>query len=303
MEQETAPHTHDAAKAMSGRTKAFKILGLTVVVLGVLFAVYNIFIGSKHVVTDNAYVGAEIAQITPSTGGTVKSISANDTQAVKAGDVLVVIDDTDAKLALASAQASEAKAKAEYDRAVLDNERREALAKSGSVSGEEVSNAANALKTAQAMLDAATVASEQAQVDLDRTIVRSPVDGVVAKRMVQLGQRVQVGAALMSVVPTANMHVDANFKEVQLRKVKIGQPVELTSDLYGDNIVYHGKVVGLAGGTGSAFAVIPAQNATGNWIKVVQRLPVRISLDAEELAKHPLQVGLSMDADIDISGN
>jgi membrane fusion protein (multidrug efflux system) len=124
---------------------------------------------------------------------------------------------------------------------------------------------------------------------------------VIAKRQVQLGQRVQTGTILMSVVPTLNLHVDANFKEVQLKKVRIGQPVELIADFHGDSVVYHGKVVGIAGGTGSAFAVIPAQNATGNWIKVVQRLPVRIELKPEELKEHPLQVGLSMQVDIDIS--
>ena len=112
----------------------------------------------------------------------------------------------------------------------------------------------------------------------------------------------QIGTPLLSIVPLDKVHVDANFKEVQLRKVKIGQKVELESDLYGDKIKYTGRVAGFSGGTGAAFAIIPAQNATGNWIKVVQRLPVRIELDAKELAEHPLQVGLSMEATIDISG-
>ena len=126
---------------------------------------------------------------------------------------------------------------------------------------------------------------DQAQVDLERTVIRAPVDGVVAKRSVQVGQRVQAGAPLMTIVPLAEVHVDANFKEGQLDQVRIGQPVEVTSDLYGGTVTYHGKVAGLAGGTGSAFAVIPAQNATGNWIKVVQRVPVRIALDPKELAE------------------
>jgi membrane fusion protein (multidrug efflux system) len=116
---------------------------------------------------------------------------------------------------------------------------------------------------------------------------------------VQLGQQVQAGSSLLSVVPIADMHVDANFKEGQLHKVRIGQPVKVTSDLYGRSVTYHGKVEGLAGGTGSAFATIPAQNATGNWIKVVQRVPVRIKVDAGELASRPLQLGLSMTATID----
>ena len=132
-------------------------------------------------------------------------------------------------------------------------------------------------------------------------MIKAPVDGVVAKRQVQVGQRVQIGAPLLSVVPLQNVHVDANFKEVELRDVKIGQLVEVTADIYGDKVVYHGVVSGLSGGTGSASSMIPAQNATGNWIKVVQRLPVRITLDQHELDARPLQVGLSMEAMIDTS--
>ena len=121
----------------------------------------------------------------------------------------------------------------------------------------------------------------------------------MAKRSVQIGQRVQAGAALMAVVPVQQMYVDANFKEGQLGKVRVGQQVELQSDLYGSDVKYKGQVVGFSGGSGSAFAAIPAQNATGNWIKVVQRLPVRIQLDAAELAQHPLRVGLSMHVTVD----
>ena len=140
----------------------------------------------------------------------------------------------------------------------------------------------------------------QAELDLSRTVIRAPADGVIAKNVIEVGQRVQAGAPLMVVVPIQAAYVDANFKEVQLRKVHVGQPVTLTSDLYGGKVKFHGRVTGFSGGTGSAFAVIPAQNATGNWIKVVQRLPVRIELDPRELAKHPLRVGLSMTADIDV---
>jgi membrane fusion protein (multidrug efflux system) len=118
---------------------------------------------------------------------------------------------------------------------------------------------------------------------------------------VQVGQRVAPGTQLMLVVPLNQLYVDANFKEGQLTKVKVGQPVTLTSDLYGGDVEYHGRVVGFSGGTGSSFALIPAQNATGNWIKVVQRLPVRVALDPKELQAHPLRVGLSMDAEIDTS--
>ena len=140
---------------------------------------------------------------------------------------------------------------------------------------------------------------DQAQVNLERTIIRAPVDGVVAKRSVQVGQQIQAGTPVLAIVPMAEVHVDANFKEGQLERVRIGQPVEVTSDLYGSSVKYRGTVVGLSGGTGSTFAAIPAQNATGNWIKVVQRVPVRIGLDAADLQANPLQVGLSMEATID----
>ncbi|HEX4098849.1 MAG TPA: HlyD family secretion protein, partial [Caulobacteraceae bacterium] len=125
---------------------------------------------------------------------------------------------------------------------------------------------------------------------------------IVAQNTAQIGQRVQAGAALMTVAPVADAYVNANFKESQLEQVRPGQAVTLTSDLYGSGVVYHGRVVGLGGGTGSAFSLIPAQNATGNWIKVVQRLPVRVQLRPGELAQHPLRVGLSMKASIDVSG-
>lgn len=130
-------------------------------------------------------------------------------------------------------------------------------------------------------------------------MIRAPISGVVAKRQVQVGRRIQVGSSLMTIVPIDKVHVNANFKEVDLTHVKIGQPVEVISDLYGDDVVYQGVVSGISGGTGSAFALIPAQNATGNWIKVVQRLPVRVELDPKQLAEHPLQVGLSMTVTID----
>ena len=141
---------------------------------------------------------------------------------------------------------------------------------------------------------------DKAKVDLGRTVIRSPVDGVIARREVQLGQRVQPSTPLLSVVPVNEMYVNANFKEVQLKKVRPGQSVELVSDLYGHKIAFHGVVDGFNGGTGAAFALIPAQNATGNWIKVVQRLPVRIRLNPADLAAHPLRVGLSMDAKVDL---
>ena len=328
---------------------------------------------SRFVSTDNAYAAAEVAQVTPSIGGTVLEVLVRDTQAVKQGDVLVRIDPTDARLAQAQAEAELARAmrrvkgyvandgglkaqvtareadekraaaqllaaEADMERATIDLQRRQALAKSGSVSGEELTQAQNAFAAAKAQLASAVAAQaqaranreaaigakqvnatliegadaqtnpevqlaqarrDQAQVDLDRSTVRAPVDGVVAKRSVQIGQRVQAGAPLMTVVPVQRIYVDANFKEGQLGKVRVGQRVQLQSDLYGSDVKYSGTVVGFSGGSGSAFAAIPAQNATGNWIKVVQRLPVRIQLDAAELARNPLRVGLSMQVTVD----
>ena len=136
---------------------------------------------------------------------------------------------------------------------------------------------------------------------MQRTDLVSPVDGYVARRNVQLGQRVQAGAPLMSVISLDQVWVEANFKESQLARLRLEQPVELTADVYGKKVVYHGVIEGLGAGTGAAFALLPAQNATGNWIKVVQRVPVRVKLDAKELAEHPLRVGLSMEAKVDVS--
>jgi membrane fusion protein (multidrug efflux system) len=150
------------------------------------------------------------------------------------------------------------------------------------------------IRQAQAKVD-------QAKLDLERTIVRAPIDGVIAKRAIQVGQKVQAGNVAMTVVPVGQLYVDANFKETQLGNVRPGQKATLTSDFYGSKVQYHGKVIGFAGGTGAAFALIPAQNATGNWIKVVQRLPVRIELDPKELQEHPLRIGLSMDAEVELT--
>lgn len=355
------------------RKKLFSIFAAIVAVIAIAYGSYWYFVSAHYINTDNAYTGAEIFQVTPAVNGIVSAVHVVDTQYVKQGDILVEIDNRDATLALNQAEADLSRAErrvqayfandngmaaqvlareaeqkrstaqllsaqAELQRAELDLHRREVLEKSGSVSGEEVSNARTALLTAQANLKAAEAAviqadanrhatlgaqkastvltanttvdsnpevtlarakRDQAKLDLERTVLRAPVDGVVAKRQVQVGQRVQAGTSLLSVVPIHSLHVDANFKEVQLTKVALGQPVVMTSDLYGNAVEYHGTVVGLAGGTGSAFAMIPAQNATGNWIKVVQRLPVRISINPDELIQHPLSVGLSMDVTID----
>ena len=140
-----------------------------------------------------------------------------------------------------------------------------------------------------------------AAITLAHMKIVAPVDGVIAQRTVQVGQRVNAGAPLMAVVPLSNVWVDANFKEGQLAHMRLGQKVDITTDLYGGKVVYHGRVAGLGAGSGSAFALLPAQNASGNWIKIVQRVPVRIALDPAELKDHPLRIGLSVSASVDIS--
>ena len=345
------------------------VVALSAIAAGVYWFTY----GSHFVTTDNAYAAVEVAQVTSAVGGTINEVLVTDTQAVKKGQILVRIDPADARLALAQAEADlnravrrvrgfvandaslkaqitareadEKKAaaqlraaEADFERAKIDLQRREALAASGSVSGDELTRVQNAFTTAKANLEASRAAAAQAQanqtmalgsreanavlianvseennpevalararrdqaaLDLERTVVRAPVDGIVAKRQAQLGQRVSSGVPLLSVVPVQEMHVDANFKEVQLENVRAGQPVALQADIHGSSVTYHGIVEGFSGGSGAAFAAIPAQNATGNWIKVVQRLPVRIKLDSKELQAHPLKVGLSMSARID----
>ncbi len=312
----TAPEK--ATKINTGkRRKLFGILILVILGAAIAWCAYWFLYASKYVSTDNAYTATEVAQVTPEVSGTVKEVNVVDTQMVKKGDILVVIDDIDARLAMNQAKADEAMARsqltaaeADLKKAVIDLQRRRALIDSGSVSADELTAAENAAESAKARIEGAKAAiaqakarADQADVDLGRTVLRAPVDGVVSKRTVQVGQKVQPGVPVLAVVPIQDVHVDANFKEGQLKNVRPGQKAELTADLYGSSVKYHGVVDGFSGGTGSAFALIPAQNATGNWIKVVQRLPVRIKLDPEELKAHPLQVGLSMEVTIDTSSD
>ncbi|MDY6468969.1 HlyD family efflux transporter periplasmic adaptor subunit [Acinetobacter faecalis] len=241
--------------------------------------------------------------------------------------------------AIQSAAAQVAKAKADLVKAQDDYNRRVQLSSSGAISKEELSTSKASVNTAKAAFDVAQAGLAQAKssqkaaqsnleanealirganeqstpdvlvaqaklkqalLDLERTQIKAPLDGVVTRRNIQVGQRVSPGTSLMMIVPENQLYVDANFKESQLEKVRAGQKVTLTSDLYGNSVEYTGTIVGFSGGTGAAFALIPAQNATGNWIKVVQRLPVRIQLDSKELEKHPLRVGLSMEAKVDL---
>jgi membrane fusion protein (multidrug efflux system) len=358
------------------RRKALRILALVVVTIAALWGIWYFLTQAGRVSTDNAYVGADSAAVTALVSGPVKEVRVSGTQAVKKGDILVILDDADQRIALADAEAALRQARQRYGQASANADaararvsargadiaqararlrdadaavakaraelaRREGLAGTGAVSGEELTAARAAFASASAARDlaAAAIASaeatrgsasgdlgaaeavvrgttietapdvaaaqarlEKAQLDLERTIIRAPVAGIVTNRQVQVGQRIAAGAPIMVIVPIATAYVDANYKESQFRKIRIGQPVELTSDFYGGDVVYHGKVIGIAGGTGAAFSLIPAQNATGNWVKVVQRLPVRIALDPKELQAHPLRVGLSMEATIDTRG-
>ncbi len=211
------------------------------------------------------------------------------------------------------------------DKARADVRRREGLVASGAVSAEELAHARDQLAAAQAavaastgdlsrnkaLVDATEVASQpqvqaaaaqlrRAYLDKQRSAILAPIDGFTAKRTVQLGQRVQPGTPLMTVVPLDQVWIEANFKETQLAHMRIGQPVKLHADIYGDDVEYDGRIASLGMGTGSAFSLLPAQNASGNWIKIVQRVPVRIEIDGRQLAEHPLRLGLSMHADVSV---
>ncbi len=329
--------------------------------------------GQWRTTTDDAYVGGNVVAVTPLTAGTVVAIYADTTQAVAEGQVLVQLDDADARLNLDAAEAALSQAVREVrglyassrgsltlverrradlamaeaelarDEAMLaqaeaELKRRQELVKQQFVSAETLQLAQTARDSAKAQRDAALSAVQggraaiaetreqavvsrarvdhtsledhpevraaatrvrEAKLALERTRVLAPTSGQVARRAVQVGERVKPGDALIALVPLNRVWLDANFKETELPDVRIGQPAELVSDFYGGGVVFHGRVLGLAPGTGSAFALLPPQNATGNWVKIVQRVPVRIALDPAELRAHPLRVGLSMYVTID----
>ena len=344
----------------AGRRKGLTLVATAVAVAAVAWGGWHWVVASRYQTTDNAYVAGNVVQITPQVGGTVLSIGADDTDYVRAGQVLVQLDPADYLVQLAQAESQLAQTarqtrtlyannaplaaqvaqreadlqrlKADAAKARDDVERRRPLTATGAVGKEEfehaqavftaasnaVSAADAAVRAAKAQLAAAEAQTQgstaedfpavmaaaakvrEAYLALQRTRLVAPVDGYVAKRGVQLGQRVAAGAPLMTVVDLHHLWVDANFKESQLADLRMGQKVALTADVYGDKTTYEGQVVGLGAGTGAAFSLLPAQNATGNWIKVVQRVPVRISLAPEALQQHPLRVGLSMDVKVDI---
>ncbi len=344
------PAANPQPNASNGkRRRMMTLLVLVIVIAAIAYGLYYFLVARYTESTDDAYVNGNVVQITPQVTGTVIAVNADDTQTVKSGDPLVVLDPADARVALQQAEANLAQTvrqvrglfaddsqyeaqvavrQSDLSRAQDDLHRRMQVAQTGAVSQEEISHARDTVNSAEAALDAAqqqlaanraltantTIASHpnvmaaaakvrDAYLANARNTLPAPVTGYVAKRSVQVGQRVSPGTPLMSVVPLNAVWVDANFKEVQLKHMRIGQPVDLTADVYGSSVVYHGKVAGFSAGTGSAFSLLPAQNATGNWIKVVQRLPVRIALDPADLEKHPLRIGLSMQVDVNIKND
>ena len=322
------------------------ILGVALLVIAIVAFLWWWVYASNYQSTDDAYVAGDLVGVMSQVSGTVVAIDADETDRVQAGQELVKLDGTDARLALAAAEQQLARTvrqirtvyanraqgtavvgqrRADLDRALADFDRRKNLTASGAVSGEELGHARDAVNAARDALtaaqkslaataalvgrtgvadnpdvQAAATAVENAWLNLQRTSVRAPVTGYVARRAVQLGERIAPGTQLLAIVPLERMRIEANFKEVQLKHMRIGQPVKVVSDMYGGHVEFHGKVAGLGLGTGAAFALLPAQNATGNWIKVVQRVPVRVALDPQELIRHPLRIGLSTVATVDV---
>jgi membrane fusion protein (multidrug efflux system) len=295
--------------------------------------------------TEDAYVHGNEVFLVPRVTSTVVAINADDTDLVQRGQPLVVLDDSDAKVALLQAEGAlgdtmrkvcqfyvnvvEAKANVEAQKIDLaraeDDYHRRTTALAGNVSVEDITHARQTMDTARDLLE---VAKQQlgavqaltantdlehhplvlqaeanvldADLDLQRTTVNAPETGYVTQRNVQVGQRVTPGQQMLAIIPLDQIWVDANFKEAELRFVRIGQPVHLKSDFYGDSMEYKGHVVGLAPSTGAAFSLLPPDEGSGNWIKIIQRVPVRIFLDdTNELEKYPLRIGLSMRVTVD----
>jgi membrane fusion protein, multidrug efflux system len=327
------------------RRRILLLIALVFIVIGALWATYWILVLSKREKTDDAYVNGNRVEISAQIAGTVVAVLADDTQLVKAGQVLVKLDPIDAATALSRSASALAQAvrqvrqqkataeqydsaiesrKLELTRAEIDLAKREPLLAEHAIAAEEVRHAQESVQLARAALAQAVRQSKSSHALVDgtrvednpmvlqakdayrdawiaaqRNAVVAPVTGYVAERSVQLGQHIQAGQALMTVIPLHSLWVDANFKEVQLRNLRIGQKTEVRSDLYGGAYIFHAHVEGMSAGTGAAFSLLPPQNASGNWIKVVQRVPVRIQIDDADLVKSPLRVGLSATVTVD----
>jgi membrane fusion protein (multidrug efflux system) len=269
------------------RPKAFKIFFIVLVAICLLALIYWFMFSRNSESTDDAYVAGSQIQIVSQIEGAAATVNVSETQAVKEGQILFRIDPTEVKIA------SE-KADIDLLNTFSDYQKRKALDGDASVSREELEHAQLAFLKARAN-------ARQAYINVLRAEIQSPANATLAKRYAQVGQRVAPGTSLALMVASEGVWVDANFKEDQLKGIRIGQPVKLESDIYGRKMEYRGKVVGFAPGTGSTLALLPAQNATGNWVKVVQRLPVRVAIDADDLKDFPLHIGLSMNVTVDTS--
>ena len=330
-----------AAEAPASGKRRRILLTLLVIFLigGAIWGALEYFVFALREKTDDAYVTGNQVRISSQLPGTVVDVFVRNTSRVKAGQLLLKIDPTDAQQALDRAAAalgqtvrqvrSQQAQSSQFDatitareldlrRAQQDLAQREPLLAEQAVAGEDVRHARDAVelaraelaqaqqqaRAARALVDdvslvdnpavlSAAATYREAWLALQRTNIVSPIDGFIALRSVQLGQRIAPGEPLMSVIPLKDVWIEANFKESQLRNLRIGQPARVVSDVYGSSVEFHGRVIGLSAGTGSAFSLLPPQNASGNWIKVIQRVPVKIALQPEDLAKYPLRIGLS----------
>ncbi|MGJ8580764.1 MAG: efflux RND transporter periplasmic adaptor subunit [Psychromonas sp.] len=330
----------------SKRKTSFLILFLILLVIGGgWFAYYELY-GKLSEETDDAYVNGDLVTLSPEVSGTVSQVVVDEGDYVEKGQVLVSLNNSDAKVALQEAEAklgvavrqvrslfamsdyTKAKldtSKVEYNQAVNDFKRRKNIARSGAISEEDLTHYSDLVETTKSQYSAAQEEFKMSTSLVDNTVIEThpaikaavagvrksylsymrtqiiaPISGYIAKRSVQLGSRVQPSSQLMVIVPLHQVWVDANFKESQMKDMRLGQSVVLTSDLYGDEVEYKGEIESLGIGTGSAFSLLPAQNASGNWIKIVQRLPVKIRLQPDNQEAYPLRIGLSMVAKVDI---
>ena len=345
-DQQTDTQTSSNNKSQQ-RKKGLSIFILLLLLIAIGSAAYWFFFIKDFEETEDAYVSGNQVMVSSQVAGNISKINVDNMDPVQAGDVLLELDDTNAKLSFEQAKSNLANAVRQISQlnytvkqlksAVRANEitlaqaqgnlnRRVQLVKDGAIDKESFQHAKEAVELAKANLttsqnqleanqallldgplseqpqiQSAVSNLKQAWLNLERTKIRSPIKGYVARRNAQVGQAVSVGGALMAVVNTDQMWLDANFKETQLTHMRIGQPVEIHFDLYGKDKTFNGKVIGIEMGTGSAFSLLPTQNATGNWIKVVQRVPVRIQLDPQQLAENPLRIGLSATVKVNVS--
>jgi membrane fusion protein (multidrug efflux system) len=332
--------------ANRNRQRGFLIFGAVLVIGAIAWGLYWFLDARFYQSTDDAYVAGNVVAVSSRENATVLALHADNTETVKQGQLLMEMDPATATVNLQAAEANLARAvrnvrgefssadtfsaqlaqaQVQLAQARSDYQRRRDAAADGAVSGEELAHAADAVRAAEANVDAARGGREHALSQVSGTSVANnpdvraaeatlrnaaivlshmrivaPVDGVVAQRTVQVGQQVAAGTPLLAVVPLNNVWVDANFKEGQLENMRIGQKATVTADIYGGSVTFHGHIEGLGAGSGSAFALLPPQNASGNWIKIVQRVPVRIALDPEDLKDHPLRVGLSVNVRVDV---